>query len=170
MRDSITIGRGRVHTREQRRTAKWTTCSSSRGIRCRCVCVRIATKRTTTSKDTSTWCRGSSAATTTGRVSRPWPPKRRTASCVCAEVAKCACSRSWCALVFVLIAAEEALTCSEVAHGSGKERVAWVNFDLSANIPRNYTPLLRIDPLMMSASDCLFPLRTLFFTVNATLL
>ena len=35
---------------------------------------------------------------------------------------------------FVLIAAEEALTCSEVAaHGSGKERVAWVNFDLGAN-------------------------------------
>ena len=76
-------------------------------------------------------------------------------------------------MVFVLIAAEEALTCSEVAHGSGKERVAWVDFDLSANLPQNNTPSLRIDPLMMlydSGIRLPFPTADPFFTVNATLL
>ena len=29
-------------------------------------------------------------------------------------------------MVFILIVAEEALTCSEVAHGVVKERVAWL--------------------------------------------
>lgn len=57
-------------------------------------------------------------------------------------------------MIFILIGAEKALTCSKVAHGSGKERVAWRLGRLGRQLPQiNVTQLLRIRSLMM-IYDC----------------